>query len=65
MTVLAGYQPIPGAPPCPYCGDRHYAVEDDGDPANYLIRCWCGATCRCRRDDPDMTRFLAGTNNAS
>lgn len=59
MTVLAGYQPIPSAPACPYCGDRHYAVEDDGDEATYLIRCWCGAKCRCRKDDPDMAAHLA------
>jgi hypothetical protein len=59
MTVLSGYQPMPTAPACPYCSGRHFCVEDDGNPDSYLVRCWCGAKCRCKKDDPDMKEWLA------
>lgn len=59
MAVLMGYHQWEAAPPCPYCGSRYYCVEDDDDDRGYLIRCWCGATCRCRRDDKDMMAHLA------
>jgi len=52
--VLAGYDTRSGPDRCPYCGDAHFAFEDDGDPETLLVRCWCGATARARRDDPDL-----------
>lgn len=52
--VISGYQNVPDAPPCPYCGDRHYALEDCGDPENLRVRCWCGARARVPRDDEGL-----------
>jgi hypothetical protein len=57
--VVVGYDHVASAPNCPYCGDRHYCFEDDGNPDTYLVRCWCGAKARARKDDPDMVTHLA------
>ncbi len=35
-------------------GDRHFALEDVDDPVQLLVRCWCGATAKVRRDDEDL-----------
>lgn len=59
MKVIRGYDHIPKAPLCPYCGSNYFCVEDDDDPETYRIVCWCGAKCRCRKDDPDMVAYLA------
>lgn len=55
--VVSGYREVVDAPPCPYCGGRHYALEDDDDPVTLKIRCWCGATARVRRDDPNLNHW--------
>jgi hypothetical protein len=60
MKVVRGYDHIAKADPCPYCGGTYFAVTDDGDEETYRIECWCGAKCRCRKDDPDMVEYLAG-----
>ena len=52
--VIAGYRPVLHVEACPYCGCKHYALEDDGNPDSLLVRCWCGATARVQRDDPDV-----------
>jgi hypothetical protein len=57
--VLLGYQPIAAAPPCPSCGERHYAVIDDGKLGTFKVLCWCGVTARVAKDDPDLVDLLA------
>lgn len=52
-TIL-GYRTMPKADQCSFCGDRYYAVQDDGQPDTWLVRCWCGARARVRKDDPDL-----------
>lgn len=52
--ILLGYGGFSNAPPCPYCGDSHYAIVDDGNPTSVRVDCWCGAHARCQRDDPDL-----------
>lgn len=64
MIVLAGYQHVGAAPRCPYCGDRHYALEDHGRADFLLVRCWCGATARIQRDDQDLAKW-PGLNGAT
>lgn len=59
MTVLLGYAPRPDWPACPFCGDRHFALDDDGHPDTYKVRCWCGATARVAKDDPDIVALLS------
>jgi len=61
--VILGFRPWPGVS-CPYCGDGHGAIEDDGITSKYLYRCWCGATARVPKDDPDILAAIevAGHN---
>lgn len=56
--VVRGYDHLPGAESCPFCGENHYALVDDGDDVTLQVKCWCGATARVRRDDPDLERLL-------
>jgi hypothetical protein len=65
MTVLVGYQHIASAPSCPYCGDKHYAIEDDGNPDTLLVACWCGGHARVWRDDPDIVAYLEANGRGS
>lgn len=57
MKVIRGYGPVPEAC-CPYCKESHGAFEDDGDPETVKYLCWCGASARVRRDDPDLQKYL-------
>lgn len=63
MTVVLGYTIIESSPPCPYCGGKTYMIEDDGDHPwrhdSYKVRCWCGATARVSKDDPDLVKLLS------
>lgn len=61
MTVLSGYRPRDRAkwPPCRFCGECHYMIEDDGREDSLKIGCWCGATARVKRDDPDLVGEVA------
>jgi hypothetical protein len=43
---------------CGACGGNYLAVEDDGRADSYLVRCWCGATARVRKDDPDLAQAV-------
>jgi hypothetical protein len=62
VKVIRGYDYITKADPCPYCKSNYFMVEDDGDEETYRIGCWCGAKCRCPKDDPDMVAYLAEEN---
>jgi hypothetical protein len=33
-------------------------IEDIGEEGLYQYRCWCGATAKVRREDPDLLRLL-------
>jgi hypothetical protein len=60
VKVILGFTNWPNEiPACPYCGYRYYCLEDDGHPEAYLVRCWCGAKCRLRKDEPDLPLLLA------
>jgi hypothetical protein len=54
---VVGYRHWPGAD-CPHCHYDYMAIEDDGDPQSYLVRCWCGATARVLRDDAGLLEAL-------
>lgn len=56
MKLILGYQHWPGVE-CPYCHEGTGAIEDDGGE-KYLYRCWCGATARVAKDDPDLLAAL-------
>jgi hypothetical protein len=60
MTVLLGYQHIGSADPCPFCGGKTYTIRDVGDPEKYRVDCWCGASARVDRNDPDLVELLGG-----
>lgn len=49
--VVRGYGPVDEV--CPYCGDSYMAFEDDGQE-RLLVRCWCGATARVERSEPEI-----------
>lgn len=43
--VIDGYRFRERAQPCPYCGERHAAIESLGQLGRYRYVCWCGAKC--------------------
>lgn len=55
-TVILGYRLWPGIA-CPHCGDGYGAIHDDGGE-KYQYVCWCGATARVPKDDPDLLAAL-------
>jgi hypothetical protein len=58
--VILGYRDWPGTH-CPYCGGSYGAIEDDGITSKYLYRCWCGATARVAKDDPDILAAIGAS----
>jgi hypothetical protein len=58
VSVLLGFQHIDSAPPCPYCLGQHFAIEDDGAGETYKVLCWCGASARVAKADPDLVELL-------
>jgi hypothetical protein len=62
MSVILGYRDWPGTH-CPYCNGSYGAVEDDGDK-KYLYHCWCGATARVAKDDPDILAAIEASRPA-
>jgi hypothetical protein len=56
--LVVGYRHWGGETRCRFCGGDYMAIEDDGEMASYLVRCWCGATARVRRNDPDLVQAL-------
>lgn len=58
-SIIVGYRHWGDSFTCVYCHEHFAMIEDDNEPRGYLVRCWCGGTCRVARDDPDLILILA------
>lgn len=56
--VVVGYRHWGTGTRCGSCGGDYLAVEDDGRRESYLVRCWCSATARVLKTDPDLVQAV-------